>query len=188
MEDSLRGQILLASKRLHDPSFFRSAVLILEHTGEGAMGVVVNHPSSVDVANALVGHFGPNTTEGVIYVGGPVEPTALSMLHDNPIWGDEELTIAPGVFIGSSQEAFEEIVRSQDPEKPQNRFRIYSGYAGWQGGQLEGEISRGDWFSIEASDEFVFHHNPYDVWDELLSKFHKQHRFLPIPTEKVEWN
>lgn len=188
MEDSLRGQFLLASKQLHDSNFYRSAVLILEHNEEGAMGVIVNHPSSVDVANALAGHFDVSGSEDVIYVGGPVEPSALSMLHSNSAWGDEELTIAPGIYVGSSAEAFEEIVKKQEGQQCNHLFRIYSGYAGWQGGQLEAEVSRGDWFTLQARDAYVFHHDPYEVWDEMLSEFHKQHRILPIPADKAEWN
>ncbi len=187
MEDSLRGQFLLASKHLLDPNFFRTTVLILEHGEEGAMGVVVNRPSSVNVASALAGHIDVCDSESVIHVGGPVEPSALSMLHENSNWGGEDLKVAPGIFVGVSEEAFKEIVKA-DFEEPGSRFRIYSGYAGWQSEQLEAELERGDWFALPASGEFVFHSNPYNVWDDLLSEFHKQHRILPIPADKAEWN
>lgn len=187
MNNSLRGHFLLATRHLHDPNFFRSAVLLLEHNEEGAMGVVVNRPSSVNVAHALSGHFDVPNSDDVIYVGGPVEPSALSMLHNNPAWGDQELSILPGVYIGSSAQAFEEIVISGQ-KNASCQYRIYSGYSGWGEGQLEGEVSRGDWFTLQASPDFVFSNNPYETWEQLLSQFHKAHRLLPIPTDKAEWN
>ena len=186
--DSLRGQFLLASKRLRDPNFFRAAVLLLEHNEEGAMGVIVNRPSSVYVAHALSGHFNVPQSEDVIYVGGPVEPSALSMLHSNPAWGDREMTVIPGVFAGSSAEAFEQIVTSGSEHASPCNYRIYSGYSGWGEGQLESEIARGDWFTVQASASQVFDTHPYEVWDHLLREFQRQHRILPIPCDKAEWN
>ncbi|MCA8983348.1 MAG: YqgE/AlgH family protein [Planctomycetaceae bacterium] len=188
MHDSLRGHYLLASRQLRDGNFFRSAVLLLEHNSEGAMGLIVNRPSSVNVAHALAGHFNVPTSENVIYVGGPVEPSALSMLHNNPAWGDRELSILPGVYIGNSAEAFEAVVMGDEEPSTSSTYRIYSGYSGWGEGQLEAELSRGDWFTLEASAEFVFDVQPYEVWDRLLSEFHKQHRILPIPGDRAEWN
>lgn len=188
MNKSLRGHFLLATRHLHDPNFFRSAVLLLEHSEEGAMGVVVNRPSSVNVAHALSGHFDVPNSDNVIYVGGPVEPSALSMLHSHSEWGSQELSILPGVYIGSSAKAFEGIVASENQDTETGQYRIYSGYSGWGEGQLEDELSRGDWFTLKASPNFVFNSNPYEIWDELMKEYHKQHRILPIPTDKAEWN
>ncbi len=188
MVNSLRGHFLLATRHLHDPNFFRSVVLLLEHNEEGAMGVVVNRPSSVNVAHALTGHFDVPNSEDVIYVGGPVEPSALSMLHSSDEWGSSELAVIPGVYIGSSAKAFRDIVVSGHRNPASCNFRIYSGYSGWGEGQLESELARGDWFTLPASAEFVFHLQPYEMWDLLLREFHKQHRILPIPSDKAEWN
>ncbi len=188
MRDTLRGQFLLATKHLHDPNFFRSAVLLLEHNHEGAMGVIINRPSSVNLAHALVGHFDVPPSESVIYVGGPVEPSALSMLHGDAAWGEDDLAVVPGVYVGGSAEAFEEVVINSTSTGNNVPFRIFSGYAGWGSGQLESEINRGDWFTLQAKSEFVFSDQPYDIWDELIREFHRQHRMLPIPAEKAEWN
>ncbi|TWT63683.1 YqgE/AlgH family protein [Rubinisphaera italica] len=187
IRDSLRGYFLLATKNLHDSNFFRTAVLMLEHNEEGAMGVIVNRPSSVNLAHALVGHFNVPPSENVIYVGGPVEPQALSMLHDNAEWGKSDITVLPNVFVGSSAEAFEEIIMGEPPECTSS-FRVYSGYAGWGSGQLEGEVERGDWFTLKANTELVFSNRPYQLWDDLLQEYYRQHRILPIPAEKAEWN
>ncbi len=188
MYDSLRGHFLLATRHLHDSNFFRSAVLLLEHNTEGAMGLIVNRPSSVNVAHGLAGHFDVTNCNEVIYLGGPVEPSAFIMLHNNAEWGNTELEILPGVFVGNSAEAFESVVMDTQEPGSSTIYRIYSGYAGWGEGQLEHELARGDWFSLEASADHVFHPQPIEVWDSLLSEFHKQHRILPIPSDRAEWN
>lgn len=60
--------------------------------------------------------------------------------------------------------------------------------AGWSPKQLEGEINRGDWLLHEASPEFVFHKDPYEVWDTLMRTFQKAHQLLPAATDHPEWN
>jgi len=68
------------------------------------------------------------------------------------------------------------------------QFRIYSGCAGWGPGQLEGEISRGDWFTYPGSEEIVFHDDPYVVWETLVMAVQQSNRILPHPTDHPEWN
>ena len=82
MEDSLRGKLLIASPTLLDPNFARTVVFITEHNDEGAMGIVLNRPSTAAVAEAvppledLVGEDEP------VFVGGPVEPAAVVVLAE----------------------------------------------------------------------------------------------------------
>jgi putative transcriptional regulator len=82
MAESLAGQLLLASPTLLDPNFMRTVVLIGVHSGEGAMGVVLNRPSEVSVADAVPA-LG-DTVEGAepVYVGGPVQPSSIVFLGE----------------------------------------------------------------------------------------------------------
>lgn len=151
------------------------------------MGLIVNRPSSVNVSNALKGHFQVPQSENVIYFGGPVDQQALCMLHNQSSWGDSDLEVVPDVFVGSSADTFENIIGQTD-QPAVSQFRVYLGYAGWGTGQLEDEIDRGDWHTLPASAGFVFSEKPYLIWEDLLCEFHKQHRILPIPAERAEWN
>src|SRR5690606_22251167 len=83
MSGSLRGHFLIASQRLRDPNFFRTAVLILEHNAQGAMGLIVNRPTPVSVADALEPHFSLEHCEAKVFQGGPVEPSALFIIHND---------------------------------------------------------------------------------------------------------
>lgn len=188
MSESLRGQFLISGKRLRDPNFFKTVVLIVEHGFEGAMGLVVNRPSSVSVSHALSGHFDLPETEELVYVGGPVEPANLFILHNAEDMNGDEAAVVPGLYVGTNAEIFESIVRSVVEENHDLKFRIFSGCAGWGVDQLEGEIGRGDWLLLPASIGSVFHDNPYQVWDEALRLFHDNNRFVPQPPANPEWN
>src|SRR5436853_7719146 len=100
MSDSLRGSLLVAAPQLLDPNFRRTVVLIAEHSDEGAMGVILNRPSGMTVADAapelepIVGSDAP------IFAGGPVQPTAGVVLAevteaDEPVFDD--VVLLPGL-------------------------------------------------------------------------------------------
>jgi len=187
MSDSLKGQFLIAGYRLRDSNFFKTAVLIVEHNEEGAMGLVINRPSEVTVATVLKGHFDLPERNELTYLGGPVEPAALFILHDAAVFDPCEEALVDGLYVASSAETFENVVRAAANEDP-IRYRIYMGCAGWGPGQLEGELSRGDWLVHEALEGFVFHDDPYSVWEDLVNAVYAKHRVLPHPEVSPEWN
>src|ERR1700684_1070664 len=162
MPECLRGNGLIAARRLRDPNFYKTVVLMVEHGSDGAMGLVINRPSSVTVAHALSEHFKLPETDDLVYVGGPVEPSALFIVHNSLEFDQDESPVIP--------EVCEQIVRSSSEGHPDLRFRIYSGCAGWGAGQLEGELARGDWHTLPAHDRAIFSDDPYLVWDELMAK------------------
>ena len=187
MPPTIRGHFLVAGPRLKDPNFFKAAVLLVEHNDEGAMGLVINRPSAVTVHNALAGHFDLPAASGFVYQGGPVEQSALFILHNSQSLDPEETPIIPDLFIGSCADVFEEVVQTSLLDDS-IQYRIFSGCSGWGEGQLEGEIARGDWFVVRATLEHVFAADPYTVWDELMEQVHKSHRILPNHPINPEWN
>jgi putative transcriptional regulator len=187
MTDSLKGKFLIAGYRLRDPNFFKTVVLIIEHTPEGAMGLVVNRPSSITVADALTGHFELPSLHDLGYVGGPVEPAALFIVHDCPEYDPGESAVVPGLFVASSAEAFEGVIRAAANDEPV-RYRVFFGCAGWGPGQLEGEIARGDWMIHDGDEEHVFQDDPYGLWEELVDSVYAKHRLVPHPVVSPECN
>lgn len=179
MGTSYRGQFLIAARHLRDPNFYKTVLLIVEHGDHGAMGLVINRPSSILVRNALAGQFDLPDSDDLIYVGGPVEPAALFILHDVVELNDDEEPVLKGLYVGTNAEAFEEVVRRASLQDENLKFCIYSGCAGWAPGQLEGEIARGDWLVRPACHDAVFHEDPYSVYDLLMQKVYEQHRLLP---------
>jgi len=188
MCESLRGRYLIAGKRLRDTNFYKTVVLMVEHGSEGAMGLVVNRPSSITVAHALSKHFQIPDTDDLVYVGGPVEPSALFILHNASEFDENETAVIPGLYVGSSAEVFETIIRASAEGNADLSFRIFSGCSGWAPGQLEGELERGDWYQQPATSDMLFLEDPYEVWDRLLLKVYESNRILPDAPNNPEWN
>lgn len=190
MAKSLRGQFLIAAKHLRDSNFYKSIVLMLEHNDEGAMGLIVNRPTHVSVSQALSQHFDLPSTEHFLFNGGPVEENALLILHNSTDFDQEHEPIVPGVFVGTSPDIFDRVTESMNEPDSEFRFRIYSGYSGWGAGQLEFEMSRGDWFTLPATAEFIFRSDPYEVWEDVLAALQRRHRIVPESEEPAspEWN
>ena len=186
---SLRGEYLIAAKHMGDPTFFRAAVLMLEHGDEGSMGLVVNRPSSVSVANALSKHFPVPESERMIYFGGPVEPAALCILHNDEICGQEDHTLAPGIYIGSHDHVFENMVCENEADEEQHSdYRVFCGYSGWGPGQLDSELERGDWHIVPGKANYLFDSEPYEIWDLLFKEVYKRNRFIDCPEDQIRWN
>lgn len=188
MAKSLSGHFLIAAKHLRDPNFYRSVVLMVEHNESGAMGMIVNCPSTVTVTEALSGHFQLPETGALVYKGGPVETAALFILHNSTEFDGTESSVVPGLYMGDSARVFEQIVRSAADGNDELQFRIFAGCAGWGPGQLEGELDRGDWYSTPASLELVFGNDPYQVWETVCRAVARQGSFLPDSAGNADLN
>jgi putative transcriptional regulator len=188
MAKSLRGQCLVAAKHLRDPNFYKTVVLMVEHGQHGAMGLVINRPSTILVRNALAGHFDLPEFDDLVFVGGPVEPSALLILHNAPELSGGEQPVAREVYIGNSEQAFEQVVQRASQHDATLEFRVFCGCAGWAPGQLEGEVARGDWYALTACREVVYHDDPYEVYDLSLQRVADAHRVVPDVCPNPQWN
>lgn len=161
--DSARGQLLIADPGLVDPNFWRTVVLIVEHSDEGALGLVLNRPSETTVGEAVSELEQLLESDDPLYVGGPVQPSALIVLaeFDQP---DEAALIAfedVGVLASGAQE---------DSDLRVRRGRAFVGHSGWGPGQLDDEIERGDWILEPAHREDAFTGAPLELWSEVLTR------------------
>jgi putative transcriptional regulator len=160
--ESLRGSLLIAGPTLLDPNFRRTVVLVAEHNDEGAMGVILNRPSGMTVADAAPDLVPLVGGDAAIFSGGPVQPTAgvvLAALSDSaeadePIFDD--VVLLPGlVELGAVIDAAQ-------------RVRVFAGYAGWGPGQLDDELERDDWIVEPAVTDDVFSEEPDALWADVL--------------------
>jgi len=164
MAESLAGQLLLASPTLLDPNFMRTVVLIGVHSEEGAMGVVLNRPSGVSVADAVPALS--DTVEGAepVYVGGPVQPSSIVFLGEFHDPGSAGLIVLGRIGFPAPDATIEDLPEST------LRGRVFAGYAGWGEGQLDREVADGDWISQLATPEDVFTEMPEDLWGAVLTR------------------
>lgn len=185
----LAGKLLVSARHLRDPDFYQSAVLLVEHNSNGAMGLIINRPSTLTVAQALQGHFELPETGDLVSTGGPVEKAALFILHNSEAYDGNENPIIPGLFVGNSAEVFEEIVQVVAAgEDDSLKYRIFSGCAGWAPRQLEAELERGDWYIHPVDSTIIFDDDPYSLWTRLCQSAADRSISLPAPPRTAAWN
>lgn len=158
MDDgSLKGKLLIAAPVLQD-YFRRSVVLVLEHGPEGALGVILNRPSDLAVADTVPALAELGFGEERVFIGGPVQPTAVIALGEFGDLGEASSIVAGTLGI-------------LDPDRPPttvSRIRVYAGYAGWAPGQLEQELEQEAWIVDAASPEDPFAAG--DLWRVALRR------------------
>lgn len=148
---TLAPGLLIAMPRLADPHFKRSVVLMLEHHEEGALGLVINHPTEQPcerVTRAFEVEWSGDAGERLLR-GGPVDPQALWMLHDDGWSFDETTRVTEGLSVSRSREALTRIAAAERP------ITLLIGCAGWGPGQLEREIADGAWLTAPAVAEIL---------------------------------
>jgi putative transcriptional regulator len=162
--ESARGQLLIAGPSLLDPNFWRTVVLVVEHTEEGALGLVVNRPSETTVADSV-----PELGELVdldepLFVGGPVAPSAVIVLAEFEDPSDAALISFDAIGVLSTDAPIEQRAAGV------RRGRAFVGHAGWGPEQLDAELERGDWILEPARGEDAFAERPLELWPGVLER------------------
>ena len=161
---SLRGRLLVATPALADPNFEHTVIYMLDHSDEGAVGIVLNRPSDVEVADALPKWEPLTSRPRLMYVGGPVQPEAVVGLGFAEENAEHLQTVADGVGVVDLRVDPLSLIGDLDA------FRLFVGYAGWGEGQLEDELSEGGWFVVDARPDDVFAEHPDDLWVSVLTR------------------
>ena len=161
--ESLRGKLLVASPSLLDPNFSRTVVLIAEHGDEGAMGLVLNRVSEIDVGDAAPALADLIEPGELVHAGGPVQPTAVMIVaeFDDPATAATLVLDRVG-FVGADAD-FDALAADVV------RARVFAGMAGWGPGQLEAELERDDWIVEPATPDDVFG-DPDALWSNVLER------------------
>lgn len=161
------GMLLVATPALLDPNFADTVVLLLDVDENGALGVVLNRPSAVPVADVLEAWQDVVVEPEVLFHGGPVSTEgalAVASLRDaddvpvgfREVWGQ--------VGVIDLDTPVELVDGSLDG------LRIFAGYAGWGAEQLDGEIEEGSWYVVPALPPDVFRLDPTDLWRDVLRR------------------
>jgi len=166
-EELAKGKFLVASRRLSDPNFRETVVLLIEYGMDGAMGLVINRPSQVKLATVFPDIKALKQREDRIYLGGPVAVNRMLMLIGSPKTPQRSIPVIGDVYLSSSLEELERLVKNTAENE---RFRIFAGYSGWAPNQLDFERTRGDWHVIKADAETIFTQNPSALWQELIRR------------------
>ena len=179
----LKGQLLLDGGKLTGSFFHRTVVLICEHNAEGAFGLVLNRATGKKVGDALVADLHDTLKSADLFLGGPVQPTALSFLHSDGFLPDAD--VIPNLSLGHSVDELTEI---GDSFSPTRRIRVFAGYAGWSAGQLEDEMKRESWLTHSATLDLVFDEQPGLLWKKILHDKGWQYRLMSEGPEDLSSN
>jgi putative transcriptional regulator len=169
MMEDLRGRLLIANGNLFDPNFRQAVVLVVEHGEQGALGIVLNRPADVAVAEAVPALAPAVDPDEVLYLGGPVQPTAVVLLA-RFIDGEG---VAHPLFerVGLVTGEVESLASTE-------RARVFAGYAGWGAGQLEREMEENSWIVATPTTSDVFTSRPATLWADVLARQGGEYRLL----------
>jgi len=162
---ALAPGFLIAMPQLLDSNFERTVVLMLEHSDEGSMGLIINKRVPITLSE-----LGKNQSlevsqahgEEPVFLGGPVEPYRGFVLHDSDKV-DEKSQVLPGLFLSVTPESLKPLLTDDAV-----RVRFCLGYAGWGPGQVEKELADGSWLFTEATTRQVLTPTPEAVWEEVI--------------------
>jgi putative transcriptional regulator len=179
----LKGQLLLDSGQLRGSFFQRTVVLICQHDAEGAFGLVLNRTTGSSVGDMIVADL-PDTLKAFpLYLGGPVQASALSFLHSDAFIANAN--VMANLSLGHSLDSLVELGESMSPAR---KVKMFAGYAGWSPGQLEGEMKRKAWLTHPASLELVFDSPPEQLWQEILRRKGWQYKILAQSPDDLSLN
>lgn len=161
---SLKNHFLIAMPTLADPNFFHSVVYLCEHSAEGAMGIVVNQPLVITLGEVLqhieIKLRSQELGQRPVYLGGPVRRDALFVIHEPLQRWESTLVVTDRIGVTTSPDILKALA---DDEFPGDTL-IALGYAGWDAGQLEQEISDNAWLSGKADTRILFQTPAEDRW------------------------
>ena len=170
---NLTNQFLIAMPGMADDTFSGTVVYLCEHSEKGALGLVINKPIDITLANLFetvdLSLEGSDLAEQPVYFGGPVQTERGFVLHE-PQANDAQafsstLQVPGGLEMTTSKDVLEAMSHGQGPR----RVLVTLGYSGWSAGQLEDEIGRNGWLTVDAEPEIIFATPVAERYDRALA-------------------
>jgi len=169
MQD-FQNHFLIAMPSLDDPMFKRSVTYICEHNEEGAMGIVINHPISVKVAELLqqleIAYSADSpVAKSHVCAGGPVQNDRGFVLHTPKAGYQSSMQLSDQLMVTTSKDILLDLTTERAPDK----FLLALGYAGWTAGQLEQEIADNSWLIVPADNQIIFDVSHAQKWQSATA-------------------
>ena len=179
-----KGSFLIASPDIEMAAYFRSVVLLCEHSPAGSFGLIINKPLDVVLPDELLQIKEFQNPNIQMRMGGPIQPNQMMLLHSSDRIPDQTLQLCEGVFLGGDLQFLQESV--MDLNGP--AIRLCFGYCGWSTGQLEREFLNGEWFPHPANRRHVFETPPEKMWQTILREMGGKYATLSMIPEDLSLN
>ncbi len=169
---NLTNQFLIAMPGMGDDTFSGAVVYLCEHTENGALGLVINKPIDIKLKNLFqkveLSLDSSLLDEQPVFFGGPVQTERGFVLHerqgDTPVYSST-LSIPGGLEMTTSKDVLEALSNGAGPK----RLLVTLGYSGWAAGQLEDELGRNGWLTVDAVPEIIFDTPVAERYDRAVS-------------------
>lgn len=163
-DSHLTNHFLIAMPSLADPNFFHTVTYICEHSEHGAMGLVINRPIGLQLADIFeqldIQITDKSISQNPVYLGGPVQGDRGFVLHNSESEWDSTLKVTTGISVTTSVDILQAIAVGRGP----THSLVTLGYAGWGAGQLEEEIAQNAWLSGPAESDIIFNRASQERW------------------------
>ena len=163
-QQSLTSQLLIAMPGMEDPNFSSTVTLICEHNDEGALGIVINRPLSLNLGGLFeqldLADADPNAAMNPVLMGGPVGQERGFVLHEPMQDFANTLAVSSEIRLTLSRDILDAMANGDGPGKS----LVALGYAGWEAGQLESEMLANSWLNVAATPDIVFDLPFKDRW------------------------
>lgn len=161
---NLTNQFLIAMPTLRDPNFYRTVTYLCAHNEEGAMGIIINRPLSLNLGDVLR-HMKMEVTDPIvnhmhIFQGGPVQPERGFVIHRPSGEWDAVLPVGDDIAVATSHDILAAIAQGKGPAN----VTVALGYAGWGAGQLEKELAGNAWLSGPIDARIIFDISYEERW------------------------
>jgi putative transcriptional regulator len=170
LTNSLTNQLLIAMPGLADPNFNSTVTLICEHTDEGALGIVINRPLTLQLGGLFeqldVTSVDSEVAKDPVLMGGPVGQERGFVLHDSEHTFESSLDVSGDIRLTLSRDIIDALAAGNGPQTS----LVAIGYAGWDAGQLEDEMLANSWINVPASPDIVFETPFEDRWASAANK------------------
>ncbi|RDB31636.1 YqgE/AlgH family protein [Candidatus Similichlamydia laticola] len=177
-----KGVFLIATPEIDSGTFFRSVILLCEHSPSGSFGLMINKPLELDIPEGLTHELPLDTGHLSIRAGGPVQTDQVMLLHDSVATHENTLKISDRIFLGSDLKLLREKATGNE------NLHLYFGYTGWASGQLEREIFEESWYIHPATHKYVFEVPDKKIWKTLLEDMGGRFASLSTMPEDIYLN
>lgn len=177
-----KGTLLIASPEIETGIFYRSVILLCEHSLSGSFGLILNKIIEFEEGEHLIEVDDLANPNVELLAGGPVQMNQMMVLHTQD--ADNAIELVPDVYLGGDLDFLQNVLL--DEEGPPTR--LIFGYASWSAGQLEKEFLNGQWFVTKGAKKHVFEIDPEHLWQEVLKDMGGKYASLSMIPEDLSLN
>jgi putative transcriptional regulator len=158
--------VLVAKPGLRDPNFRETVVLVLRTPGAQTLGVILNRPTDLKLAQLWQGQASADSYKDPVFFGGPVlNRTLVALFRSATPPPAPAFEVLEHVYLSMHPDNLERLL-AQNAQA----YRLYAGFSGWAPTQLEAEIEREGWYVVPAREDLLFRKNTAGLWLELVEQ------------------